>query len=388
MKTIAWLLIIILAISIFIPIIYIYQTWSRANTNAAKLDEFYFGITSGFNTTDETERLIDKVKNYTNLFIIDSWDIAQNEPMLNEICDYAANAGLRFIVYFDLISGTSPPLPPAYPWHKEWLTTAKTRWDDKFLGIHLHDELGGKQVDEHRYVQNASNYQDAANQFVSYIASFGSVQFSNNNSIPLFMSDYALCWWDYLGGYDTLFVELGWNISTVNQIALCRGAANLQRKDWGAIITWTYDQDPYLENGPEMYKDMLSAYNAGAKYVVVFDYAKNPANNATQDILQQQHLDAMKDFYTYVKTHPRSVYGYTTGQVAFVLPTNYGWGARRADEGLWGLWQPDDKTALIWTNMNKLSEKYGLKLDMIIDDARFNPYDKYSTIYFWNSTIT
>lgn len=388
MRTIAWLLIIILAISIFIPIIYIYQTWSRVNTDAAKLDEFYFGITSGFNTTSETERLIDKVKNYTNLFIIDSWDIAQNETMLNEICDYAANAGLRFIVYFDLISGTSPPFPPAYPWHKEWLTTAKTRWGDKFLGIHLHDELGGKQIDEHRYVQNASNYQDAANQFVSYIASFGSVQFSKNNNIPLFMSDYALCWWDYLGGYDTLFVELGWNISTVNQIAFCRGAAKMQGKDWGAIITWTYDKEPYLESGPEMYEDMLSAYHAGAKYIVVFDYAKNPATNATQDILQQQHLDAMKDFYAYVKTHPRSVYGYTSGQVAFVLPANYGWGARRPDEGLWGLWPPDDKTALIWMNMNKLSEKYGLKLDIIIDDARFNPHDKYTMIYFWNSTVT
>ncbi len=112
MKTIAWILIVILVVSAGLSLIYAYQASTSPRTVGT--DEFYFGVTCGFNTTRESELLIDRVKNYTNLFIIDSWDVTQNETLLNEICDYAANAGLKFIVYFDLISGTSG-LPPTLP---------------------------------------------------------------------------------------------------------------------------------------------------------------------------------------------------------------------------------------------------------------------------------
>jgi hypothetical protein len=37
--------------------------------------------------------------------------------------------------------------------------------------------------------------------------------------------------------------------------------------------------------------------------------------------------------------------------------------------------------------MNKLIEKYGLKLDIIYDDPKFNFEEKYAKVYFWNSTI-
>jgi hypothetical protein len=111
---------------------------------------------------------------------------------------------------------------------------AQTRWGAKFLGIYLHDELGGKQIDDKEYFINASNYGDAANRFVTNIFSYYSNQFAKNHSIPIFISDYVLYWWDYLGGYDTVFAELGWNHSITQQIAMCRGAANMQGKNWGA----------------------------------------------------------------------------------------------------------------------------------------------------------
>ena len=189
-----------------------------------------------------------------------------------------------------------------------------------------------------------------------------------------------------MGGYDTVFVELGWNHSTPKQIAFGRGAANMQGKDWGAIVTWTYNEPPYMENGTEVYHDMLSAYTAGAKYVLVFDdprYPEFPNGTLTDD-----HFDAISNFNDYVKTHPRSHNGQTKGTVALVLPANYGWGARWHDEGLWGLWLADEKTPLVWENMNKLIDKYGLQLDIVFDDARFNPAGKYPTVYFWNATIT
>jgi hypothetical protein len=379
MKTIAWLLLTVIALSASLNYIGAYPVW-----NAAATDEFHFGVTYGLNTTEGAKLLIDKVKGYTDLFVLDSWDIAQNETMLNDICDYAAGAGLKFIVYFDLISGTTPNKTATYPWHMEWLTTAKTKWGDKFLGIYLHDELGGKQLDDKEQVENASDFSDAADKFTEKIATYGSTQFAKINDIQIFTADYALYWWDYLGGYDTVFVELGWNHNTTQRIAQCRGAANVLGKDWGAIIVWETNEPPNMMTGQEMYDNILAAYTAGAKYVLVFNYPQYP-----ETTLNEEHFDAMEKFYLYTKQYPRNMYGRTNGQVALVFPKDYGWGMRWKDDKIWGLWtETPEKAQLAWENMNKLTEKYGLKLDIIFDDARFNPRDKYSTIYFWNATIT
>ena len=73
--------------------------------------------------------------------------------------------------------------------------------------------------------------------------------------------------------------------------------------------------------------------------------------------------------------------------MAFVLPKDYGWGMRRLDDDIWGLWPADKKVPLIWENVNKLIAKYGLKLDIIHDDTKFNYKEKYSQAYLWNATI-
>jgi hypothetical protein len=376
METKACFLLVVLAVSVALPYMCTYHAW-----NANDKDEFYFGVTYGFNSTTEAKLLIDKVKPYTNLFVVDSWDLATNESLLNEVCDYAAAAGLNFIVYFDLISQTT------YPWHQDWFRMAQMRWGDKFLGIYLHDELGGKQIDGKEYFMNASNYGDAANRFVTNIFSYYSNQFAKNHSIPIFTSDYVLYWWDYLGGYDTVFAELGWNHNTTQQIAMCRGAANMQGKNWGAMITWTYYEPPYLGGAQEIFDNMLAAYTAGAKYVIVFNYPKYPEINP-YGILNEDYFATMKNFYYYIKAYPRNTYGRIKGQVAMVLPENYGWGARHQDDNIWGLWPADEKAPLIWENMNKLIMKYGFELDIIFDDARFPAEDKYMDIYSWNTTIS
>jgi hypothetical protein len=66
----------------------------------------------------------------------------------------------------------------------------------------------------------------------------------------------------------------------------------MQNKQWGAIITWTYNSPPYLESGKEMLRDMMMAYRAGAKYIIVFNYPKiNPYG-----ILTEEHFNAVKTF--------------------------------------------------------------------------------------------
>ena len=132
-----------------------------------------------------------------------------------------------------------------------------------------------------------------------------------------------------------------------------------------------------------MLQDMITAYRAGAKYLIIFDYPKiNPYG-----ILTEEHFTAMKKFWNFIHSFPRSVFGEVAGQVAFALPKDYGWGMRNLNDKIWGIWPPDDLSPLIWDKMTKLMKRHGLKLDIIYDDAQFNFKEKYSKIYFWNSTI-
>ncbi len=386
----AMILITLLIVAVGLPI---YLNYIAVNENRSDKDLLFFGVTYGSNTTQEAKLLIDEVKGYTNLFIVDSWDISTNEPALNEICEYAVDSGLSVIVYFDYVFFE----PKEWSWLHAWMETTTHKWGDKFLGIYLYDEPGGNQIDTNQWrsgpsakeaMENASDYSDAANRFVTNIPSTISWQNVRSVGLPIFTSDYALYWFDYLAGYDTIFAELGWNISSTQQIALCRGAANVQGKDWGAIITWTYYEPPYLASGPEIFNEMVTAYDAGAKYIAIFNFPKYPEMNP-YGILTQEHLTAMKQFWNYTKANPRN--NDEKASAALVLPKDYGWGMRRSmqfkEDRIWGFWPEDQTTLIVGSMMNKLIKRYGLQLDIIFDDPRFNYQELYTKIYFWNSTL-
>ena len=377
-KLIGLTLTAILVISVSITSIYVYYRFR----NESSEEKVFFGVTYGQDSVDEARLLIDKVKNYTNLFIIDSYTITTNNTspqVLNEICDYAAKANLHFIVYFfSFLSGE---------WQQEWLDIAKQTWGEKFLGIYLRDEPGGRQIDSASTVRNASNYSEAADEFVQLFSSSFSMQFLHIRDVPVFTSDYALYWFDYLAGCDCIFVELiGTNdTSKVRQIDLCRGAADVQGKEWGAILTYTSnDAPPYLENGTAMLTDMLTAYRAGAKYIIVFNYPTYPETNP-YGILTEGQFDSMKDFWNQIHSCQKDTFGKATAQVALVLPKDYGWGMRTSTDKIWGLWEPDNLSPLIWAKMNELLEMYQLRLDIIYNDTSFAFNEKYSKIYYWNT---
>ena len=101
---------------------------------------FHVGVSFGGNTTAQAKLLIDRVKNFTNLFVLQSGPVSTNETSLNEIVNYAVASRLDVIVYFGYFN-------PAYSWQIPWLDYAKQTWGSHFLGIYLNDEPGGQTLD-------------------------------------------------------------------------------------------------------------------------------------------------------------------------------------------------------------------------------------------------
>ena len=256
------------------------------------------------------------------------------------------------------------------------------------MGFYAFDEAGGYQLDlhDHMPVLGADNITDAANQFVTQLnrsLNYINVGYTESTSFPLFTSDYAFYWFDYKGGYDVVLAQLGWNYSRQLNVALVRGAATVQDKDWGTIITWTYNNPPYIESGPELYNDLVLAYENDAKYVVIFDSNKDYSGG----ILKDEHLEAMKQFWQYTRENPRKAE--TTGdRIGYVLPKDYAYGFRGPTDKIWGLWEAEsipEFSEELCSELNRLMDVHEKRLDIIYNDNL--EFDQYSKYIFWNGTI-
>jgi len=92
-----------------------------------------------------------------------------------------------------------------------------------------------------------------------------------------------------------LLAQFGWNHSTVQDIALAKGAARLQNKLWGAIITWKYESPPYLDSGDAIYGQMVQAYQAGASYIMIFNFPE--LDGTGYGVMQDEHFAALERFW-------------------------------------------------------------------------------------------
>jgi hypothetical protein len=340
------------------------------------LPDLFLGVDVAYENLAEIRKLIDEVSSYTNLFVIGCTGITYDYTKLNETCQYVYDKGLSFIIYCEI--------PPRI----EWLTEAKERWKDRFLGLYVFDEVGGRQLDLRELwvtVLKADNYTDAGSQFIDGInwsLNRFKRNYTNSTTFPLFTSDYALYWFDYKAGYDVLLAQFGWNYSRQLNVALCRGAATVQNKDWGVMITWTYTAQPYIESGEELYEDLILAYENGAKYIVVFDSNKD----YTSGILGEEHLEALKQFWQYAQDNPREN-DPIGDRVAYVLPKDYGYGFRGPNDKIWGLWEADTLSNELCIALGNLIEKHGTKLDIIYDDGlELSNIYAYKELIFWNGT--
>jgi hypothetical protein len=435
-------------------------------------EQFYVGVTYCGDSVLEAKQLIDKVKNYTNLFVLQSGSLQFRPDEINQIVNYAVECDLNFIVYFGLQYGT---------YCNDWLENFDHRWDNHFLGVYIGDEPGGKMLDSYTSYSNSSsrktvnkntdggasvsihysnghssisyrpdgtisvikqefvvNISDSITTYATYFPNgtivvdvrdrYGTpIQVENDTYIPYssqelydlypfknhnvtaewfinahqsnlvslignysdvvsFTSDYALYWFDYLSGYDVILAQFGWNHTLTQDIALVRGASNLQNKEWGAIITWKYNHPPYLDSGEAIYGQIRTAYDAGAKYAVIFNYAEDMSG--PYGILQEEHFFALERFWIEVMQNPELKLGSILGEAALILPKNYGWGMRSLDDTIWGLWDADEKAEQIWKLRNKLIQEYGLKLDIVYDDSAFPVEEKYVQAFYSSTEKT
>jgi hypothetical protein len=411
------LLIVILAVSILA----VYTSYSSRSQPKGDPNALV-GIAFGGNTTADAKALIDRVKSYTNLFILDSGrnPISRNQTLVEEILDYAVFRGLNVIVNIgiDVVDNKSESTwfwqQPINDTKQRWTE----RWGDKFLGIYYNDEPGGIQLDgdwnnwfrtingenlnkigwsttDYLYQiylkmldamvngTRPQNYDLEANFFVQGVLKADPGLLALNEAkIKAYTSDYGLYWFDYLGGYNVLFTELGWNNSVAEQIALVKGAARLQHKDWGAIITWKYDEAPYLDGGDQIYNQMLASYQAGAKYILVFNY---PYEGNNYGAINDDQFLAIQRFWNDITK--KQFYDLSSPQAALILPKNFGWGMRNPNDTIWGFWITDNRTQQVAIATSKLLALYGPTLDIVYDDPAY-PITKagYLQIYYWNST--
>ncbi len=346
--------------------------------------DVYVGIDMGFKTdVPGVKSLIDQVSNYTNFFIMGASAISMNLTNLNATLQYAYDKGMYFMSFPPTLGYSADLINRS----KAWINYSQTAWGDHLMGFMYpyEDEPGGHTLDNNgQYrpdtkINENTSLSDAENQYINS-SWFRDVNHAKSIlQYPLFTSDYSLYWFDYRGGYDGLFAEFGWNKNTQINVALCRGAATVQNKQWGVIITYQYTTPPYMESGTDLYKDLVFAYDNGAKYITVLDTNEN----WTAGILTQEHFQALQQFWQYIHENPRN-YSPVTERVAYELPQGYAYGFRGPADNLWGV-RPVDMTAFtISESVYIMLQQYENKLDIIYNESMPGWTLAYSNTVLWN----
>lgn len=342
--------------------------------------DVYIGITADEDVTT-TKKLIDKVKGFANMLIIMQPEIVKNISSLTEVCNYADKAGMSFFVHMGHPSYWKYNHDPL-----EWIKNAEKEYGSHFLGIYLYDEPGGNQLDlgpfrEFDETTMPHDYRDATNTYVYYLY----VQMRDFiKTERLVTSDYGLFWFDYEAGYDVVLGEFIGDVNRNITIPSCRGAAELHNKTWGVMITHAQETPPYIQSPEILYNDLIDAYQSGAKYIAVFNHPKINEYG----LLTEEHFDAIRNFTDYVAVNSRNETS-NTERVAYVLPENYGWGMRYPTDKIWGVWEADEKSPIIWKSLNQMITQYGYDFDIVYDSlwTRIFASQHYDTLIYWNGTI-
>jgi hypothetical protein len=386
----ALLLVALISVSLFL-------SFKKPNTQNV-VRPFYVGVEYAYgNQFSQVKALADKVKDYTNFFVIGSPSLTFNRSALDQSCDYLYSSKLNFIVLI-----TSFPMyndSNCYPSNNnvfDWIGNATIKYGSQFFGIYRFDEPGGNQLDNgtSRLISSTlGGYTEVSNSYVGNLSAIINYYFNHSGTPRIYTSDYGLEWFDYKSNYSTIFAEfVGNETEHTNQdrqqiISFNRGAAESFQKDWGVIVTWASDHGPYLENGTQLYSDLILAYSAGATYAVVFSYPFYPDNNPYGTLLDE-HFSALQKFWNVIQNNPSSIVQ-NKATVAYVLPKDYGFGFRSPNDNIWGLFPTDNLTQKISLDTHTLLVKYYSHLNIIYDEPEIirPTLNNYIKVYYWSQTI-
>ena len=113
--------------------------------------------------------MIDKVKGYTNLFVLQSGLLQRDLASVDELGDYAVAAGMYFLPYFGQVQSSL----------LQWFETAKQKWGAHLLGVYYSDEPGGKMLDG--YVE----FKDAVTGDTITKTTYGDIVVQKSNGIVI-----------------------------------------------------------------------------------------------------------------------------------------------------------------------------------------------------------
>ena len=377
-KQLATLLIAVLTIQLAI------STGGFIGSSAAQgRPNVFVGVDVAYGDVADAKGVIDQVSSYTNLVVIGSTKVTWFPDKLNDTFDYAYSKGLSFI--------SLPPSLPDYSQRTanktEWYQYAPERWGNNLLGFYYLDEPGGRMLEQNyailgnpQSISTPSNYAAAAAEFESAVSrNLGYQRYST--AYKAFTADFGLYWFDYKAGYDVILAELGWNYNRQLSIALCRGAATAQNKDWGVIVSPVYNNSPQVEAKEQLYNDMVLAYDNGAKYIIIFD-----GDGASSGIMQPQHFEALQQFWNYMQNNQPKSNFVSSERTAYVLPNAYGYGFRAPGDRIWGFWGADEISPNITTSVSTLLSQYGEKPDIIYNDyLQPSTNNGYNQLVYWDS---
>jgi hypothetical protein len=144
---------------------------------------FYVGVTYCGSSVAEAEQLIDRVANYTNLFVLQSGPMMDQFNASEQILDYAVNSGLNVIFYYSTNSFGDNLACDSL---RSLLSVAPSRWGSHFLGLYFNDEPGGHMLDGsinfNQYIDSNSSTQSVSVDRTG-IVSFGEKSGSDSNPV-------------------------------------------------------------------------------------------------------------------------------------------------------------------------------------------------------------
>lgn len=174
-------------VAVIISAILLASVGSYVLNQTSGSEPFYVGVTYCGESVEEAKQLIDKVKDYTNLFVIQSGPLQGQPEKMNQIIEYATNSDLFFIVYFGNKYSNLRNI---------WFETFDHRWNDHFLGVYFGDEPAGKMLDgtigfpEEPPIQPITKLEDGTVTFRYYnpsseISSFVYFSYKNDGTISV-----------------------------------------------------------------------------------------------------------------------------------------------------------------------------------------------------------